>query len=302
MGPDRVLGFYATPERTLHKMAHAHFDGKHKPLSPFSSWAASLHLVLCYASSLRGDTYVAVIDTEMVDGEVLVWHVPHLIPESNDEYLAYGVMKGAGFVAVPLLKMKEKLHQVFPELKKRDNYMDEPFSFGFDLRKRMFEVENVGKPDAKMLKNIGQISLLFGDLQYPVATALLCARPWSWTKRDADSGRSVPPTGELERMLHIMKIAVKPTWLESQLPWLQYGAVQTTPGLDDSRDFPDVRQWIDLLHAISLHVSPEKPEKGKHEKSKKRKHGKVVVAGGDEKGSRSKRQATEANNVVKDDC
>ncbi|KZM22852.1 hypothetical protein ST47_g6005 [Ascochyta rabiei] len=286
-----VPGFYKTPERDLGRMANAHYVGRHVPLSPFSSWAASLHLVLCYASSLDDVAYVAVMDTQMLDGEVLVWHVPHLMSGAKHEYLAHGVIKGSGYVAVPLQAMAQTgLLNVFTELARRKLYIEAPpaFSFGMELRQHMFE-QKYGRPAAEILHKTRVISDLFGELWFPVATALLCVRPWPWFWPDVDQGRSAPARRELQRILRSMKITAKPAWLESQLSWLQHGAVQTTPGAGDSYDFPDVREWIDLLHAIARHFESEETKKRKPEDS--------TVAAGDERETRSKRRATESNKV-----
>jgi hypothetical protein len=63
-------------------MALNHYHGRSVTRSEFSSWAASLHLVLCFAKVKWADSgetaHVAVMDTLNLESEVLVWHVPHL--------------------------------------------------------------------------------------------------------------------------------------------------------------------------------------------------------------------------------
>jgi hypothetical protein len=87
--------FYDHNENALYTMAMNHYHGDKVTRSEFSSWAASLHLVFCYARDISASktAYVAVMDTHNLDSEVLVWHVPHLIPRHNHEYLAHGVIK-----------------------------------------------------------------------------------------------------------------------------------------------------------------------------------------------------------------
>jgi hypothetical protein len=99
--------FYEIPEDVLYHMASDHYAICFNMATGFSSWAASLHLVLCYAKYLNGkyktDTaHVAVIDTHNLEDEVLVWHVPHLLGYGNHEYLAFGRTRGKGYRAVRL--------------------------------------------------------------------------------------------------------------------------------------------------------------------------------------------------------
>lgn len=65
------LTFYATPENVLHQMVGVHYGGQKDIFSGFSSWAASLHLVLLYAKALGAASNIAVLDTH--DLEVRCW-------------------------------------------------------------------------------------------------------------------------------------------------------------------------------------------------------------------------------------
>ncbi|KAF1354084.1 hypothetical protein EJ07DRAFT_134354 [Lizonia empirigonia] len=244
-----VPRFYETPECDLQKMANAHYHQVHYPLSTFSSWAASLHLVLCYALVLGKDACVAVMDTQQLHDEVRVWHAPQLLDAPNHEYLAHGIVCGVGLTAVSVE----------------------------DLRQH-------GLGDTDYLRKIRALADLFGELWFPVATALLCVRPQPWLQRDATKGRSCPTAKQLSRLLRVLDVTVKPSWLDSQLPWLQFGAVKTTPDAG-TYDFPDVRQWIDLLHAISRRDMPE---------SNKRKRDDVLTPAHE---ANAKRQAVESNKV-----
>lgn len=227
------------------------------------------------------------MDTGKVDGEVLAWHVPHLKDGNHHhEYLAHGIIKGSGYVAVPLLTMQQNgLYDVFPELEEPRRVTREVCDFGFQLREEMFN-GRYGRPKTQTLKTIRLIADLFGELWFPIATALLCVRPWPWFQRSVDNGRSKPQTKELVRILQSLDVTVTPSWLESNLSWLQHEAVVTAP--DSKRHFPDVRQWIDLLHAISRHDLSG---------SKKRKREKETLVSGDEEGPQSKRRVAEANKV-----
>ena len=283
--------FYNTPENLLRQMSVAHYHEEFHPLSPFSSWAASLHLVLCYAPLLETEAYVAVMDTQKLDSQVLVWHAPHLMDGRCHEYLAYGIIEGYGYVAVPLLIMKQNgLLDVFPELamprKRRATERHAEHNFGLRLKMEMFERKH-GLPKKELVVLVRHIANLFGDLWFPVATALLCIRPWPWFQRSLNKRRDKPQTKELERIFRLSNVTMKPSWLDSNLAWLQPGAVVTEP--DDGEPmyyFPDVRQWIDLLHAISCHdMSRSKKHKGK----------KGNLAAAAEEPASAKRQAVESS-------
>jgi hypothetical protein len=76
--------FYRRQEIDLYRMASTHYDSKSSTMTGFSSWAASLHLTLCYARFLKvlcqsNTVHAAVMDTRNLEDEVLVWHAPDLI-------------------------------------------------------------------------------------------------------------------------------------------------------------------------------------------------------------------------------
>lgn len=281
-----VPRFYETPECDLRKMAHAHYFQKKSPLSPFSSWAASLHLVLCYAFALGKDACVAVMDTQLLHDEVRVWHAPQLLNVANHEYLAHGIVCGAGLTAVSLEDLLQHgLGDLVPELMERPRSpISFRYAFGMELRREIFEELKYGRQTKDLLK-IRALADLFGELWFPVATALCCVRPWQSLQGDAAKGRSCPTAEQISRLLQILNVTVKPSWMDSQLPWLQSGAVNTTPD-DGKYDFPDVRQWIDLLHAISQHGMPG---------STKRERDDVALTPAHK--ANTKRQAVESNKV-----
>jgi hypothetical protein len=101
--PQKLPSFYEVSEAALHPMVSNPLRAEHDPLSDFSSWAASLHLVLWYSKfhGKKKATHLAVMDTHNLDEEVLVWHAPHLIDGANHEYLAFGRIVGTGYRAVP---------------------------------------------------------------------------------------------------------------------------------------------------------------------------------------------------------
>ncbi|KAI4931929.1 uncharacterized protein J4E92_003827 [Alternaria infectoria] len=117
-------GFYDKPESELFKMVRDHYDTESVFTSEFSSWTASLHLALCYAGSIEEEygPHVAIMDTHQLDGDVLVWHVPHLFkPDGLHEYLAHGPIRGIGYKAVSYKTlMSAGLAQIFPELLETD--------------------------------------------------------------------------------------------------------------------------------------------------------------------------------------
>ena len=183
MNGRQVTGFYEKPEKQLHAMAHAHFLADQDVLTEFSSWAASLHTVLCYAYTCSleyGDVHVAVLDREKLDGEVRIWWVPHLLdPEEHrgeHEYLAHGFIRGPGYAAVPFknLMVGGLCPTVFPELS--DWGTGKIPDFGDGLRYKMFNDELVGYYDYQT-ERIRHIGSLFGDLALPVMLALLTLRP-----------------------------------------------------------------------------------------------------------------------------
>jgi hypothetical protein len=105
------------------------------------------------------------------------------------------------------------------------------------------------------------IGSLFGNLAFPVATALACLRPRPWR-----SWRKTKKKGKLEwedyrediiTLAKKLDITSAPAGL-SQEAWLVVGMV-------DTLNYPDVRQWIDLMAMIAealegeLDPEPENP-------------------------------------------
>jgi hypothetical protein len=252
-------GFYEIPEVRLHAMVVAHYNGWTQPASNFSSWAASLHLVLRYAEWMNesDNPHIAVIDTKKLDNEVLVWHVPHLVYRSGVlEYMAYGRITGRGYKAVPLKALKAKgLLNIFPEIAtiphtKRNHCC----GWGSCVRRNMFA--EVPKPlETDEFDQIVVLASLFEHLSLPVATALVCIRPRPWVRPRLRPWvhlvRACKATlwgyqtvSEVARQFDGVRI---PPDLRKET-WLRQGAVNTGGCIKD--DFPDVRQWIDLLRAI----------------------------------------------------
>lgn len=124
--------FYDTPEMDLREMVNLHYDGDKNISSTFSSWSASLHLVLCFARSMDlkdktqdhnpHDPQIAVMDTKKLDSDVLVWHCPDLdLKYGVHEYMAYGPIKGKrGYRAVSFQVLRSHgILQFFPGLQDR---------------------------------------------------------------------------------------------------------------------------------------------------------------------------------------
>jgi hypothetical protein len=204
---------YEIPEDALYHMASDHYSTCFNVATGFSSWAASLHLVLCYAKYLNGkyktDTaHVAVIDTDNLEDEVLVWHVPHLLGYENHEYLAFGRTRGKGYRAVSLADLDSHgLKKISPELERRIDGM-----FGDGLRRSMFAASaELVELDFSHLYIAMLIGSLFGNLAFPVATALACLRPrhWrSWRKTKKKGNQSGKTTVRISS--HLRKNWISP--------------------------------------------------------------------------------------------
>lgn len=114
--------FYNLTEKIAKSRAKSHYYGSSRIDSGFSSWVASLHLVLCFARSLTddaGDVHVAVIDTQDLNEEVHVWQCTHLFSAGygRHEYLAYGPIRGRGYKAVGFADFVSKgLFLIIPHL------------------------------------------------------------------------------------------------------------------------------------------------------------------------------------------
>lgn len=117
LGNKNSRSFYDTPESDLRMMAAKHYGGVPTE-SAFSSWAASLHLVLCYAKSMPADhdPHVAMMDIKSLSTQVLAWHCPHLLPIGDHEYLVYRPIRGQGYRAVSFKTLEENgILKLFPE-------------------------------------------------------------------------------------------------------------------------------------------------------------------------------------------
>ena len=246
-------GFYDTPEKDLREMVYHHYENNKKGLSPFSSWSSSLHLVLCYAKftdfKYNVNPHVAVMDTQNLDRDVLVWHCPELdLRYGVHEYLAYGPIRGErGYRAVSLECLETcGILQLFSELQKSDNLDGQ---FGIRLRSKMFE-ENAKSLTSGEFLIAEHLAKNFGPLFLPVYIALLCLQPRPWytssTVRDVCEDQEV--INEITGVLDRNDVEPKLTELAGQ-EWLKVDVVETT-------GFPDVSQWIGLLSAIVKAKNP----------------------------------------------
>jgi hypothetical protein len=243
--------FYEISEAQLHGMAIAHLRNK-IVVSGYSSWAASLHLVLCYAMKLTErcsrEVHVAVMDTLDLEDDVLVWHAPHLVGRFEHEYLAFGRIMGEGYQAVRFSDLKQ--HGILNLLPEMQYFID---AFGDDIRVPMFRALAVQIEPAD-LNNLMAIGPLFGKLSFPVITALACLRPrhWSGYRKAGGIGPGWPEIKEdIRRYAEELKIAHAPPGLHRE-PWLVAGMV-------DTEKFPDVEQWIDLM-AMFGELLPEQQQ------------------------------------------
>ena len=235
-------GFYDTPEKELLQMAHDHYNSREGVLSAFSSWSASLHLVLCYASWTGPEEkpHIAVMDTENIEPGVLIWHCPDLDKTFGvREYLAYGKIRGErGYRAVSLEVLKTRgVLDLFPELEDTECFGDK---FGHTLRLDMFEKE-AASPSDEDFEIAEELAKKFGPLFFPVYLAMLCLVPRAWYINDAGvcGDREI-----IEKVADILdQFGGRPTPPFWGSKWLEIGTVKAL-------GFPDVRQWIGLLSAI----------------------------------------------------
>tara|TARA_R110002003_G_scaffold124_15_gene11323 strand:+ start:13982 stop:14791 length:810 start_codon:yes stop_codon:yes gene_type:complete len=217
----------------------------------FSSWSASLHLVVVYANSMpiADDPHVAVIDTQQLerDGNVKVWQTSHLFrfqalsPHlTNAEFLAHGRIAGSGYKAVGFAALRQRgLYSMVLGL---EHFVPEPcdFQFGFRLREQTFGTAEKAIEDCDIL-TARHIATLFGELRVPVAVALLCLRP----RPNIDVNPSMR-ADLIARLVNGLSITSLPDGFASE-PWLCRGAVDTRCG------FQDVEQWIELFRALSMY-------------------------------------------------
>lgn len=157
----------------------SYFHNNTSRLSEFSSWAASLHLVLCYASDLshslgKKDVNVAVMDTRQLDWRqgVLVWHVLDLISCGGlYEYLAHGCIYGPGYKAVSVNDLeKAGVYSILPESKAQG------ICFGIHIQEKMF-TQPAKEVTQDELITIKCLTSLFSRSAAAVAVALLNIRP-----------------------------------------------------------------------------------------------------------------------------
>ncbi|KAI4680764.1 uncharacterized protein J4E84_007904 [Alternaria hordeiaustralica] len=264
MNGRQVTGFYKKQEKELHAMVQAHFSADEDVLTGFSSWAASLHTVLCYAYTCSleyEDVHVAVLDRERLDGEVRIWWVPDLLDpgeyHGEHEYLAHGCIRGPGYTAVPFedLMVGELGTAIFPEL---TEWKDGDLNFGDDLRDKMFQEVLVGYYNYQT-ERIRRIGKLFGGLALPVMLALLTLRPRYLAEvyvpvNDAPMARE-DFVDWLITSLDIQALDYDP---EEEL-WCRPGVVYTREE-GNWKAYPDVEQWIKLLRMIGERLSQRSAE------------------------------------------
>jgi len=247
MNGRQVTGFYEKPEKELHAMAHAHFCADENVLTEFSSWAASLHTVLCYAYTCSleyRDVHVAVLDRERLDEEVRIWWGPHLLdPEElrgEHEYLAHGCIRGPGYTAVPFknLMVNELCTAIFPELTEWET--GESLNFGDGLRDEMFQEKLVGYYDYQT-ERIRRIGKLFGDLALPVMLALLTLRPRYLAQASVPvNDKETAHSNFMDWLITSLDIQALDFVPEEEV-WCQPGVIYTREE-GDWKAYPDVEQ------------------------------------------------------------
>ncbi|KAI4659467.1 uncharacterized protein J4E78_005895 [Alternaria triticimaculans] len=258
-----VTGFYEKPEKELHAMVQAHFAADEDVLTEFSSWAASLHTVLCYAYTCSleyRDVHVAVIDREKLDGEVRIWWVPHLLDpgeyHGEHEYLAHGCIRGPGHTAVHFKNLMDGglCPTVFPELTGWGKGRSPDFGDG--LRDKMFGEELVGYYDYQT-ERIRRI-----DLALPVMLALLTLRPRYLARASVLVNNVETAHSDFMDWL-LTSLDIQPLeFVPEEEDWCRPGGVYTCHE-GDWKAYPDVEQWIKLLSMIGERQSQRSAEEEK---------------------------------------
>ncbi|KAI0574949.1 hypothetical protein Alg130_09475 [Pyrenophora tritici-repentis] len=106
-----------------------------------------------------------------------------------------------------------------------------------------------GPGDKDSLHSIAELFELF---EMPVATALACARPRPWCYVNMPARLDAASRKALEREAVYLNIHYPQPADAHTAHWLLRGSVLTGPTPD--QDFPDVRQWIDLLRVMAKKV------------------------------------------------
>lgn len=244
--------FYEQPETRLLSIAKDHYH-RRPTTSFYSSWAASLHMVLCYAWSLppEWNAHVAVMDTHNLSTEVLVWHCPDIIKYGDHEFLAYGRIHGAGYRAVSVRNLiAGGLFDLIPTLKNIPRRPNTQLEFGGIYRLRAFSSNAPPQdPTEDQYRTAGSLAHAFKPLFAPVYIALLSLEPRPWFT-DSTSGVCSDETflAGLERVLERQECEVDLGELREN-EWLKERNAMT-------RRFPDVRQWIGVMRALVWGCGP----------------------------------------------
>jgi hypothetical protein len=105
--------------------------------------AMSLHLVICYANAMpkEHNPHRAVMGIDCIEN-LRLWHCQVLLNRGNEEYLAYGPIRGRGYRAVLFEDLKLfGLYSLFPELlgAYREG-KEEDLVFGVEWRAKIFQL------------------------------------------------------------------------------------------------------------------------------------------------------------------
>ncbi|KAF2805439.1 uncharacterized protein BDZ99DRAFT_539771 [Mytilinidion resinicola] len=204
------------------------FDRLGSPVPPteFSSWAASLKAAFAYVRLTR-DTYLAMIDTKVLGDGVKVWHVPHLLEDlaeaGDHEYLAHGIIRGAGYKAVALDRLNEA-----------------------GLRSL---TECSGSPE-EILAGCKRVAGLFGDaVAMPLALALLTHIPRRWYQY------AEPSREDLDVILE----GLKP--LEILEDWADTNSIVAEDGVNPGA-YEDVERLTILMRVLTEYRYGKKGDEG----------------------------------------
>jgi hypothetical protein len=215
--------------------------------------AMSLHLVICYANAMpkEHNPHRAVMGIDCIEN-LRLWHCHVLLNRGNEEYLAYGPIRGRGYRAVLFEDLKLfGLYSLFPELlgAYREG-KEEDLVFGVEWRAKIFQDKPTAISDGQV-KVAERVALSFGSLFPPVLIALLCFEP----RLRSDPARGIESNGEVAgHVRRVVERAVPPDYLQNlktiEKSWYTKGMVNT-------EWFPDVEQWITLFRTIILDRPPQ---------------------------------------------
>ncbi|KAF2433368.1 hypothetical protein EJ08DRAFT_76677 [Tothia fuscella] len=182
---------------SLSSMTKSHLKGDKSIRSEFSSWGASILMVLALCHGMtkekQGDVCFAVLDVKLLPDPIAVYHALALyyaglsLYPYDHEYLVHGEIEGSFYTCVKFLDLVNSgLYDFFPELRKSDFW-------GLELRHEQWKTTYPLTDDdlglaTKLIDVFGRHSCL--DLKGPLLLALLTIRPRVWVNNATEPGTS----------------------------------------------------------------------------------------------------------------